>query len=638
MTETVQTEGVLGAAQDYVARGWRIIPLWWPEADGTCACPNGAECSEPGKHPYGKLVPNGYTNATDDPEVVRAWWTQEPRCNVGGRHPDAIVADFDDRASIRDLSTPPAPFAETSRGYHVHFRRPEGMAPSDDNTKRYGPFDWRGNGYVVLPPSRHSSGVVYRWCDGLSPEEVDIAPCPGWFLKALSAKAEGSKGRKRRATGKIKCGTRHGVRCSLAGTLRSAGLGPEGILAALRVTNRDDCEPDANGKLVPDDELVGIAYGIGAKPATRDLGAESANMASLLAAAEACGQSVQQARVGCDDQVDEPQNVGSILGARQGTARAFRTSGAHEVFERLGEVQFDWPGYIVRGMVNLIVGPPGAGKSAFCLALADAFTRPGLWPDGSAAPECTPVVWLDCEGSTQGTVERAVKWGLHCDRLRVIDEPTDFVFKDPVGIRRVIATAAAEGARVVVIDSLASSHTKDENSAEMRMVLTDLANAAATHGLTIIVVHHFRKRGVLEGPEPDLDRVRGSSAIVALCRSVVAVWQPVREDPTRNVDSIKSNFSRRPERLGFEFSERGLNYCEPVVPKAPATAKDECADWLEALLSGGKRPRQEVLALAAEVGFKERTLERARKQLGVVVVPGYDAARQVTSSEWGLPD
>ena len=54
------------------------------EETGHCACSKGKRCLSPGKHPIGKLAPNGAENASLDPEQVRSWWAQYPLANIGG--------------------------------------------------------------------------------------------------------------------------------------------------------------------------------------------------------------------------------------------------------------------------------------------------------------------------------------------------------------------------------------------------------------------------------------------------------------------------------------------------------------------------------------------------------------------------
>ena len=47
-----------------------------------------------------------------------------------------------------------------------------------------------------------------------------------------------------------------------------------------------------------------------------------------------------------------------------------------------------WEGYLPRGMLTLLAGLPGCGKSTLTLAIAGTVTSAGRWPDG--APMRTP--------------------------------------------------------------------------------------------------------------------------------------------------------------------------------------------------------------------------------------------------------
>jgi hypothetical protein len=75
----------------------------------------------------------------------------------------------------------------------------------------------------------------------------------------------------------------------------------------------------------------------------------------------------------------------------------------------------------------------------------------------------------------------------------------------------------------------------------------------------------------------------------------------------------------------FEPDERGapaVIYGEPPEPYRPPTQADECAEWLvERLEEAGEPMRpKDVVALAAEMGFKQGVVYRARKRLQGVVV------------------
>jgi hypothetical protein len=50
------------------------------------------------------------------------------------------------------------PTVKTARGHHVYFR-----SPRINRTETLGNGELKGNGYAVLPPSRHESGTTYFW-------------------------------------------------------------------------------------------------------------------------------------------------------------------------------------------------------------------------------------------------------------------------------------------------------------------------------------------------------------------------------------------------------------------------------------------------------------------------------------------
>jgi hypothetical protein len=63
------------AALARAREGACLVPVWWTDGSGTCACPKGSDCSSPGKHP---LTPNGLDDASNDPASITRWWTRWP--------------------------------------------------------------------------------------------------------------------------------------------------------------------------------------------------------------------------------------------------------------------------------------------------------------------------------------------------------------------------------------------------------------------------------------------------------------------------------------------------------------------------------------------------------------------------------
>jgi len=87
---------ILRSALRCAERGWPIFPLW-PRHGEKCACGD-TDCKGPGKHPIGRLVPNGFKDATTDQEAISRWWREYPDAGIGmptGSKSGLIVIDID---------------------------------------------------------------------------------------------------------------------------------------------------------------------------------------------------------------------------------------------------------------------------------------------------------------------------------------------------------------------------------------------------------------------------------------------------------------------------------------------------------------------------------------------------------------
>lgn len=202
MTSTKDETATAATARVYIRAGWSVFPLWWAAGPATCACPDGAACSSPGKHPLSVKVgpgryagaPHGVKDATLDPVMVAAWWTRWPDANIGlpaGDNGLAILDIDPDKGGTDSLTRlhgwlsrrghriPNTLAQETgSGGWHLVFRAPDGGIKS--GSKVFGPdmpgLDTRGRGgYIVAAPSLHGSGRRYAWSDWLGTPE---APWP----------------------------------------------------------------------------------------------------------------------------------------------------------------------------------------------------------------------------------------------------------------------------------------------------------------------------------------------------------------------------------------------------------------------------------------------------------------------------
>jgi hypothetical protein len=116
---------------------------------------------------------HGVSEATCDPDRVRAWWARWPESNIGIATGHVVdVIDIDGPNGVKGwaklLETDPEPFgqvlgvASTPRPGGTHLYRP---ATGHHNTAgALAGIDYRGlGGYVVAPPSVNPAGTRYRW-------------------------------------------------------------------------------------------------------------------------------------------------------------------------------------------------------------------------------------------------------------------------------------------------------------------------------------------------------------------------------------------------------------------------------------------------------------------------------------------
>ena len=161
------------AALAYAARGWRVHPLRPRD-----------------KLPKLKQWPE---RASTDPDTIRRWWAKEPTANIGiATGSGLLVLDVDGdqgRESLNGHHLPPTVTARTGGGGWHYFFQVDGETRNTTNLLPH--VDTRGDGgYIVAAPSIHpDTGAAYTWADGLSPDDLPLAPALQWLVDALRPKA-----------------------------------------------------------------------------------------------------------------------------------------------------------------------------------------------------------------------------------------------------------------------------------------------------------------------------------------------------------------------------------------------------------------------------------------------------------------
>jgi hypothetical protein len=179
---------MLESALQYAEHGYYVFPLYPVDKAGTCSCKS-ADC-KPGKHPLGKLVPNGHTMATVDATTIEQWWAEWPDAGIGiALEPSGLVVVGPDSIVWKEKFTkrglPETATTSTGGGLgheHYYYRRPDDCQLDRINKpKRY---DIMSAGYVVAAPTLHELGARYRAKSAFP--VVDALPlAPDWVVDEL---------------------------------------------------------------------------------------------------------------------------------------------------------------------------------------------------------------------------------------------------------------------------------------------------------------------------------------------------------------------------------------------------------------------------------------------------------------------
>ena len=302
---------------------------------------------------------------------------------------------------------------------------------------------------------------------------------------------------------------------------------------------------------------------------------------------------------------------------------------------RREEVQWLWPDRVPLGMLTLLIGDPGLGKSLLALLLAASTSRAG-----------GDVLILSAEDHAGATIRpRAEALEADLDRLHIVGmrrEGLEDGLALPDDAGELDQQAREVDARLVIVDPLMAHLPESVNSwrdQSVRRALAPLHRLAEERGCAAIVIAHLNKA---RGADP-LYRAGGSIGIPAAVRSALLLGRDPEEPEgdrgsQRILAHIKCNVAPQAESLACRVEPVQIEGDERLVaPRlaitgtsttsaaelldapsgAERTERDEAVDFLLEELADGPQPVKEVRRRARDAGISDRTLERGKTSLGV---------------------
>jgi len=332
----------------------------------------------------------------------------------------------------------------------------------------------------------------------------------------------------------------------------------------------------------------------------------------------------------------DPIEVGSSLGEEIKPIETASMADLKKLIDGIKYLVRDWIPY---GMLSMLMGPPGVGKSAFALGglVRPLITEGGQWFTGAKAPtEPQEVLWCDTEGGSRITTQRTTDWALPDERIRLLwdDDPFHAVnLNDDDDLERMVEVVTTRKIPLVVIDSLRGAHEGDENNSNISNTLKNLIGVTEQTQAAVLVIHHTKK--IAEDGEMNADSSRGSNAIIAMARVQLGIDKPDSKDEWLRLRMLKENLGVRPQPVGFQITNSGIEFGDvPTKPK-PQTGKTNAEEWLIEHMEAGKwYLASELKELADADGHSwSGTLQRARKDLGITTAQS-NVRKRSSDGKW----
>lgn len=274
--------------------------------------------------------------------------------------------------------------------------------------------------------------------------------------------------------------------------------------------------------------------------------------------------------------------------------------------------------FIPYGKITIIQGDPGEGKTTLVLQIIARLTK-GEAIINEKAKQPINVIYQTAEDGLGDTIKpRLLSADADCSKVLVIDD------KDtPLTMRDVRLEQAIVETKVLdPIQGFLGADVDMHRANKIRPVMKHIAELADKYKCAIILIGHMNKCSMGKSTYRGL----GSIDFQAAARSVLIVGRIKDEPEIRVVCQTKSSLAPEAKSIAFRLSkENGFEWIgeydvtadDLLSGTAKGTKKQAAIDFLEEFVLNGAKPQTEIMKLAKEKGFSEKTVRNAKDELKI---------------------
>jgi RecA-family ATPase len=304
-------------------------------------------------------------------------------------------------------------------------------------------------------------------------------------------------------------------------------------------------------------------------------------------------------------------------------------------------VTWMWNPYLPNGKLVIIEGHPGLGKSTLTCEIASIATLGKMFPCGTIN-QPMDVLMLAVEDAPSDTIKpRVLASGGDVERIHFLegikwetetnDDTADL--SSQLDIEAIRDAIRLHKVGLVIIDPLMAmiGGRKDAHKdQDVRQITTPLTKLAQDENVTIVCIRHLTKGGSTQA----ILRGSGSIGFAGSARVVVLVAKDPQDENKRVLATVKNNLAPIQASLSFQItndlenkagkiewlgkSQFGADELLQTTNEDEKSALNEAIDFLLEELRLGAKSAKAITDTANNCNIADRTLKRAKKQLGVI--------------------